>query len=465
MALLCGALFLDAMNTSSTNVALPTIGDDLDMSAAALQWVVSGYLLGFGGFLLLGGRAADLLGRRSIFLSALSIFAIASAAGGLVDNGSLLIVVSFVKGVAAAFTIPAALSILTTTFTDGHDRHRAIGAWAATGAAGFTLGLVIGGLLSQLGWRWVFLVPVPLAALLVVVGLRLLDRAERRADQGGHYDLPGAVLITGSMSALVYAVVEAPQRGWADGLTIGGLLLSAALLAVFVLVEKCSKEPLVRLEILRNRGLVSADAAGALFFASFLGFQFLATLYVQDVAGWSPVATSLAFLPVGAFLLISGPQAPRMVARFGTHRLIVAGLAFFAVGYALFLRENSHHLAFVSMLLPSMVFIGLGWAVGFPALNVQATAGVDPAQQGLAAALFNASFQIGGAVGVAIVSSVLSSHGGDGRADAVLSSLRPAILILIPVALAGAALLAVLSGRRGGVEPNPLAAAEGSDSV
>jgi MFS family permease len=462
--LLCGALFLDAMNTSSVNVALPTIGDDLQMSAASLQWVVSGYLLGFGGFLLLGGRAADLLGRRTVLVSALLVFGVASAIGGLVDSGTPLIAMSFVKGVAAAFTIPAGLSILTTTFTAEADRHRALGFWAATGAAGFTLGLVLGGLLSQLGWRWVFLVPAPIAAVLAIVGLRILEPSKRSSTSVRDYDLPGAVAITAAMMALVYSVVEAPGRGWSDGLTIGGLALSAALLASFVVVERRSPRPLVRLGILGDRSLVSADLAGALYFASFLGFQFLATLYVQDVAGWSPIDTSLAFLPAGAFLLVAGPLAPRMITGLGTRRLIAAGLTSFAIGYALFLREDSHHLAFATMLLPSMIFIGFGWALGFPALNVQATAGVPASDQGLAAGLFNAGFQIGGAIGVAIVGSVLSSHVavGHGQAEAVLASIRPAMLILIPIALAGVVLLAALSGERRDAEPDPdaVAAAE-----
>ena len=450
IVLLCGALFLDAMNTSSINVALPTIGAHLRMSPATLQWVVSGYVLGFGGFLLLGGRAADLLGRRRVFLGGLLVFAVASAVGGLVDSGTLLIAASFVKGVGAAFTIPAGLSILTTTFTEGAGRNMALGAWGATGAAGFTLGLVFGGLLSELGWRYVLLVPAPIAALIVIVGRRVLDRPERSSTTGRHYDLPGAVAITASMMALVYSVVEAPARGWSDARTIGGLALSAALLLIFVIVESRSAAPLVRLGILKTGTLVSADLAGMLYFGSFLGFQFLATLYVQDVAGWSPVDTALAFLPAGAFLVISGSQSARIIGRFGTRRLIAAGLIAFAVGYVLFLRENSHHLAYTTMLLPSMVLIGLGWALAFPALNVQATAGVAGREQGLAAGLFNTGFQIGGAVGVAVISAVISSHttAGGGEAGAVLSSIRPAMTILIPVALAGLAVIAAVSGGR-----------------
>ena len=448
VAILCGALFLDAMDVSSVNVALPTIGAHLRMSASSLQWIVSGYVLGYGGFLLLGGRASDLLGRRRIFLIALTVFGVASALGGVADDGTLVIATRLVKGIAAAFTIPAGLSILTTTFPEGAARNKALGAYAATGAAGFSLGLVIGGLLSELGWRYVFLLPAPITAVLVLTAARVLEATDGPALGHRHYDLPGALTATGSMIALVYSVVEAPTRGWLDGRTIGGLALSVLLLAAFVIVERRSPHPLVRLGILRIRTLVSADVAAMLYFGSYLGFQFLATLYVQNVAHWSPIDTALAFLPSGFFLPIMGAQAGRIIGRFGTARLIGAALAAFAVGYALFLRENSHHLTYVTMLLPSMLVLGLGWGLGFPAMNVQATAGVANAEQGLAAGLFNASFQIGGAILVAIVSAVISSHttavGGGGEAQGILAAMRPTLAILIAAAVAGAILLPAL---------------------
>jgi EmrB/QacA subfamily drug resistance transporter len=447
VAILCGALFLDAMDVSSVNVALPTIGAHLDMSASSLQWVVSGYVLGYGGFLLLGGRAADLLGRRRVFLAALTVFALASALGGVADNGTLVIATRLIKGIGAAFTIPAGLSILTTTFAEGPARNKALGAYAATGAAGFSLGLVIGGLLSELGWRYVFLVPAPITAVLVLAAVRVLDVGNEPSLGHRHYDLLGALTVTCSMIALVYSVVEAPAHGWLDGRTIGGLALSLLLLVAFVVVERRSPHPLVRLGILRIRTLVSADVAAMLYFGSYLGFQFLATLYVQDVAGWSPIDTALAFLPSGAFLPIMGAQAGRLIGRFGTARLIGAALTAFAIGYALFLREDSHHLTYLTMLLPSMLILGLGWGLGFPAMNVQATAGVSSEEQGLAAGLFNTSFQIGGAVVVAVVSAVISSHTtavGGGEAQGIVASIRPTLAILIGIAIAGAILLFAL---------------------
>jgi MFS family permease len=417
------------------------------MSTSTLQWVVSGYVLGYGGFLLLGGRAADLLGRRRVFLAALAVFAFASALGGVTDDGTLLVATRFIKGVAAAFTVPAGLSILTTTFPEGAARNKALGAYAAAAAMGFSLGLVLGGLLSELGWRYVFLVPAPITLALALAGIKVLEANDKSVLARRHYDLLGALTVTGSMLALVYSVVEAPSRGWLDGRTVGGLALSAALLAAFVAVESRSPQPLVRLGILRVRTLIAADVAAMLYFGSYLGFQFLATLYVQDVAGWSPVSTALAFLPSGMFLPIMGAQAERLIRRFGTTRLIGAGLTSFAIGYALFLREDSHHLTYTTMLLPSMLFLGLGWGLGFPAMNVQATAGVADAEQGLAAGLFNTSLQIGAAVLVAVVSAVISSHtstAGGGQAQGILDAMRPALAILIAVALAGVVALFAL---------------------
>lgn len=444
VAILCGAMFLDAMDVSTVNVALPTIGSRLHMSAATLQWVVSGYVLGYGGLLLLGGRTSDLLGRRRVFVSALAVFAAASALGGAVDDGTLLVIARIVKGVAAAFTVPAGLSILTTTFPEGSSRNRALGLYGTSGAAGFSLGLVIGGLLTQLGWRYVFFLPTPVALIVLIGALRVLEPAQAPPRTSRRYDLLGAVTVTAAMLALVYSIVEAPARGWSDSRTTGGLILSALLLAAFVVVERRAAQPLVRLGILGNPTLCSADLAAALWFGSYLGYQFLATLYVQSVAGWSPIAAALAFLPQGAFLPILGGQTSRLIGRFGTARLIAAGLTAFAAGYALLLREHSAHLHYVTMLLPTTAVIGLGWGIGFPALNVQATAGVAAGEQGLAAGLFNTSFQIGGALFVAITSAVVTSHTvGARRATGILDSIHPALLILIAVALAGVAALFV----------------------
>jgi predicted MFS family arabinose efflux permease len=306
----------------------------------------------------------------------------------------------------------------------------------------------LGDHVSELGWRYVFLVPAPITVALVLAGIKVLDSSNESSLGHRHYDLLGALTVTGSMLALVYSVVEAPSRGWFDGRTGGGLALSAALLAAFVVVESRSPQPLVRFGILRIRTLISADVAAMLYFGSYLGFQFLATLYVQNVAGWSPINTALAFLPSGMFLPILGAQAERLIGRFGTARLIGAALTAFAIGYALFLRESSHHLTYATMLLPSMLALGLGWGLGFPALNVQATTGVSNAEQGLAAGLFNTSLQIGGAVLIAVVSAVISSHTaatvGGGQAQGILEAMRPTLAILVGLAVVGVIVLLAL---------------------
>ncbi|HWH21588.1 MAG TPA: MFS transporter, partial [Solirubrobacterales bacterium] len=401
IAVLCGAVFLDAMDGSTVNIALPSIGSSLGLSASSLQWVVSGYVLGYGGFLLLGGRASDLLGRRKVFLAAVLIFALASCLGGFAQSGAMLIAARGIKGVAAAFTVPAGLSILTTTFPEGPARNKALGAYGVAAALGFVFGLVVGGLLAELGWRWVFFAPAPVGMLIAFAGARVLIRDPERAAGPRHFDALGALTVTGSMVALVYTVVEAPARGWLGGATLGGFAAAALLLAAFVVIEGRSPQPLVRMDIFRNLDLLSADIAGTLFFGSFLAFLFIATLYVQDVAGWSPIATAVAFAAMGPFLPILGGRAEMLIGRFGTGRLVALALVCFAVGFGLFAREQSGTLDYVTMMLPSMIAIGLGWGFGFPALNVRATAGVPDKDQGLAAGLLNTGLQIGGAIGVA----------------------------------------------------------------
>lgn len=468
IAILCGAMFVDASDVSSVNIALPTIGSHLDMTTSSLQWVVSGYVLGYGGFLLLGGRVADLVGRRQIFLAALVVFGIASAVGGLTDSGTVLVISRFIKGIAAAFTVPAGLSILTTTFTTDHDRHRALGVYGVTGAAGFVLGLVLGGVLSEIGWRYVFLVPVPLVAALVVAGLMVLDPTPVDRTVRRRYDLPGAFAVTGSMLALVYTIVEAPDHGWGSARTIGGLAASVLLAVLFVVIERSSAQPLVRLGIFRSGSLVAANVGALLYLGTFLGFQFLVTLYVQNVAGWSPLATALAFLPAAMFLPILGAKAPLLIARFGTTKLVAAGLATFAAGYALLLNIQSTDLTYVTMLLPAMVVLGLSWGFAFPALSVQATAGIDASEQGLAAGLLNTSFQIGGAVIIAVVSAVITDHtvsAGGNPAAGVLDSINPVVGILVPAALLGAAAVVALPRLIGGATGRAATAALTIDDV
>src|SRR5690348_1445267 len=286
LILLCGIVFLDGLDVSMVGVALPSIQSDLGLTTSQLQWVVSGYVLGYGGLLLLGGRMADLVGRRRVLIAGMSVFTFASLAGGLVDNGTLLVAARFVKGASAAFTAPAAFSIITTTFAEGPARNRALSIFTTVGASGFSLGLVLGGLLTELGWRWTFLVPAPVAVVVVLFAARLVPRDTEPRRAGG-YDLRGALTVSAGMLVLVRAVVTAPDKGWGSFSTVGGLVVAAALLTSFVALELKSPHPLVRLGILRSSTLVRANLASMALFGSYIGFQFIGTLYLQSVLGWS----------------------------------------------------------------------------------------------------------------------------------------------------------------------------------
>ncbi|MFL6116624.1 MAG: MFS transporter, partial [Catenulispora sp.] len=353
LIVLCGALFLDALDTSMVGVALPSIRESLHLSTSSLQWVVSGYVLGYGGFLLLGGRAADLLGRRRVFLTALAVFAVASLLSGLVDDGSLLIATRFIKGVSAAFTAPAGLSIITTTFAEGPDRNRALSIYTTCGAAGFSLGLVLSGLLTEAGWRWTLLVPAPVAALILVLGSKLIDR-DRSASldaadaasgavgaaggERGGYDILGAVTSTASVLLLVFGIVRAPDAGWLSPVTLGTFAAAVALGVAFVLVELRVANPLVRLGVLRSPSLIRALIGGGLMFGGYASFQFVVTQYLQTLSQWSALHTALAFLPAGLIVLFSSFKIANVLNRFGTARVGVAGFAFLSLGYLQFLR-------------------------------------------------------------------------------------------------------------------------------
>jgi MFS family permease len=443
LIVLCGALFLDGLDVSMVGVALPSIQADLGLSNSALQWIVSGYVLGYGGLLLLGGRTADLLGRRQVFLWAIAVFGIASLVGGLVDDPSLLIATRFAKGVAAAFTAPAGLSIITTTFPEGPARNRALSFYTACGASGFSLGLVFGGVLTEAGWRWTFLLPAPIALLVLFAGSRLIpvDRTPRRA---GGYDLGGAATATAALLLLVYAVVSAPTAGWLSLRTLGSFALVAALLVAFVQIERRVAHPLLRLGILGNRSLVGANLAALAVTGSYVGFQFIGTLYTQIVLDWSPLAMALAFLPGGLIVAFGGPRVGNLVNRFGTGRVVMAGFAAFLAAYLLFLRIDGEP-RYLGVILPTMLLLGTGFALAFPALNIQATSGVADEEQGLASGLVQTSFQIGGAIVLAGVTAVLATD--QPAPGHVPDSFYPAVGLVSGVALFGL-LVAAITGSR-----------------
>ena len=448
LVVLCAALFLDSLDVSMVGVALPSIRTDLHLSTDALQWVVSGYVLGYGGLLLLGGRAADLLGRRRVFLVALAVFAVASLFGGLVTSGGLLIASRFIKGAAAAFTAPAGLSIITTTFAEGPARNRALSIYTTCGASGFSLGLVLSGLLTEVGWRWTFLLPFPLALLALAAGLRLIPRQERPVRDGLGYDLAGAVTATGALLLLVYTVTQAQSAGWASPRTILSLLAVLVLGAAFVVIELRSAHPLVRLGILRSGTLARANLSGISMFGAYVAFQFIATLYLQSLLGWSALQMALSFLPAGALVALSATKIGGLVDRFGTTRLLLIGFPAAVLGYANFLRIGPHS-DFLTVILPTMLLLGLHFALTFPALNIQATAGVADAEQGLASGLVNTSFQIGGAVVLAVTTALVTAGGTSSR-QAQLAGYRHGLLVVLGVSAAGmlTTLLALRRPRR-----------------
>ncbi|MEJ7635483.1 MFS transporter [Aeromicrobium sp.] len=456
LVVLGGALFLDGLDISMVGVALPSIGEDLGMSPAGLQWIVSGYVLGYGGFLLLGGRAADLLGRRSVFLIAVGAFGVASVVSAFLSNDLALIGLRFFKGVAAAFTVPAGLSIITTTFAEGPARNRAFSVYTVCGASGFSMGLVFGGILTELGWRMTFLLPGPAALLLLFVGLKVVPRAARQTSSLKHFDLLGAFTSTASLLVLVYAVVEAPTRGWDNPATWALLVTSALLAVVFVVVELRHEHPLVRLGILRSASVVHANLAGAVMFGGYVAFQFVVTLYLQNALGWSPMAMALGFLPAGILVVASAVKMGSVLERFDTRLVIAAGLASFATGYALFLRVTPD-MGYANFLLPTMLLLGLGFALCFPAINAQATSGVADHEQGLASGLVNTSVQIGGAVMLAVISAVIGAGSGVTEKDTLLPGMTTAIQIIVALTVVGLlGTLAVIGLRRpSGVESTP----------
>jgi len=438
LLVLCGALFLDALDVSMIGVALPSIRADLGMSTSSLQWVVSAYVLGYGGFLLLGGRAADLFGRRRMFLISLGVFVVASGVSGLANDGGFLIATRFIKGVSAAFTAPAGLSIITTSFAEGQARNKALLIYTATGATGFSLGLVFSGLLTEVGWRWTLLLPMPLALVTLLAAIRLVPASAREVRSSQGFDLAGALSVTAAMLLLVFTVVEAPEQGWGSARTIGSFVATVALLAAFVTIERRSASPLVRLGILRSGSLVRANLGAMSVIGGWFGFQFIAVLYMQQLRGWSALETGLAIFPGGLMVALLAPTlAPRLVARFGVTQVILVGLSSVVVAYALFLPIGLDS-TYATAMFPTFILAGLGFALAYGPLNIAATNGIAPEEQGLAGGLVNTSFQFGGALVLAVVTAVNNANvGADGSPQALLDGFRAALVVPLVAAILG----------------------------
>ena len=438
---LCIVLFLDGLDVSMIGVALPSIGQNLHLSTSTLQWLVSGYVLGYGGLLLLGGRTADLLGRRNVFLIALAVFAVASLAGGLVSTGPLLILTRFIKGLAAAFTAPTGLSIITTNFAEGPARNRALSIYTVFGAGGYSSGLLFGGLMTGVGWRWTFLLPVPIALIALAAAWTLVPR-DKPTSAGGH-DLVGAALSSSSMLLLVYTVVSAPAAGWTSVRTLGSFVGVAVLVAAFITVERRVRHPLIRLGILRTPTLVRASIAIIAMAGSYFSWQFIVTLFLQDNLGWSPLHLALALLPVGVMVALSSVFSDRLVDRFGPGPIIAVTLTSMAVGYVLFLRIDTAP-SYLTVILPAVLLVGVGW-IGFPAVNILATNGIHDDEQGLAAGVLQTSMQVGAAIVLAISSAIITStHAVSTSPHAMLDAYRPGLAFAAAVATLGA--LATVAG-------------------
>jgi EmrB/QacA subfamily drug resistance transporter len=437
LILLCVAQFVVVLDASIVNVALPTIGKALDFSESNLPWVVNAYVLTFGGFLLLGGRMADLLGRRRVFMFGLVLFALASLAGGLATDSAQLIAARAVQGLGAAILSPAALSIVATTFRDGAERNKALGVWGAVAGSGGAAGVLLGGVLTEgLGWEWVLWVNVPIGLAAAAIAPSLI--AESRAEGGTRtFDVAGATTITAGLSILVFALVDANSAGWGSTQTVGLLALSALLLIAFVAIERRSRAPLVPFSIFRIRTITGANVVGILVGASLFSMFFFISLYMQQVLGYSPIHAGLSYLPLAVSIILSAGIASQLVTRVGFKPILAAGMALIAAGLLWFSQISVHGSFAADILGPSLLAaVGLGFA--FVPVTIAAVSGVEDREQGLASGLINTSQQVGGALGLAILSAVSISITGSSHDPTVLTEgFQQAFLVGAGFAIAG----------------------------
>jgi MFS family permease len=421
-----GVILLDGLDISMIAVAIPEIQRAFDLDASAAQWLVGAYILAFGSFLLLGGRCADLFGRRRVLVAGLAVFALVSVLGVVADNAFLLIVSRFIKGMAAGFTGPAAMSLLATTFAEGPQRNKAFGIFNLFEASGYSSGLLIGGLLAALNWRYIFILPIPVAVLLLLAALRFLPPDPPRTGRL-RLDIGGAMTLVAGTLLLVFTVVSAEEAGWVSLRTIGGFVVAVLLLVGFVLIERNTKQPLVRLGIFRNRRLVAANISAALLYGGAMGFQFLIALYLQNLQGWKPWQMALVLLPAGLMVVVIGPKIGALIGRFGVNGVLWVGLAAFVPCYLLMLRIGPAPDLW-GVLLPASVLWGVGFALSISALMVAGTSGVADEEQGLAAGLLNSSLQVGGAFGLAVVTAAILP-------GTQLSMLYPGVAVILAFAV------------------------------
>ena len=409
LALLCGAFFMVILDAAIVTVALPSIQADLGFTAEGLQWVVSAYALTFAGLLLLGGRAADLLGRRRVFMVGVALFTLASLVCGLANTEGVLIASRAVQGLGAAIVSPAALSIVTTLFAEGAERNKALGIWGAVGGSGAAVGVLMGGILTKyLGWEWIFFVNVPVGIAVLALTLSLVNESRIEVARR-RYDLGGALSVTSGLALLVYTISKAPDVGWGSARTIGLLILATALLILFVVIEMRVEQPLMPLRIFNVRTVAGANIVGLILGAIVFANFFLLTLYVQQVLGYSALKAGLTFLTTAGTAVISAGVAQALVTRVGVKPILAIGLVLMSVGM-LWYTQISVGGSYLSDLLVGYLAVGVGIAFSFVPVTIAALAGVADHEAGLGSGLINTSQQIGGAIGVAIASTIATSH-------------------------------------------------------
>jgi EmrB/QacA subfamily drug resistance transporter len=468
LILLCSAQFVVVLDASIVNVALPTIGKALDFSQENLPWVVNAYVLTFGGFLLLGGRTADLVGRRKVFMAGLLLVAVASLAAGFAATEGQLIAARAAQGLGAAIISPAALSIVTTTFSDGAERNKALGVWGAVAGSGGAAGVLLGGILTDgLGWEWVLWVNVPVSLIAFVLSPRLLAETRMEGEKRV-FDVAGAVTVTAALSILVYALVDANSVGWGSTQTIGLIALAVTLMAAFVAIELRTAKPLVPFSIFRIRTLTGANVVGLLVGASLFSMFFFISLYMQQVLGYSAIHAGLSYLPLALVIMASAGIASQLVTKLGYKPVLAIGLLFIVVGLAWFSRVSVGG-SFTSDILGPSLFAAAGLGFAFVTTTIAAVSGVEENEAGLASGLINTSQQIGGALGLAVLSAVAISatsdaaSSGSSELSALTEGFQHAFLGGSAIALLGFVLTLVLirgSDSRAHVELGKEAATE-----
>jgi EmrB/QacA subfamily drug resistance transporter len=439
LAVCCAAQFMVVLDVSIVNVALPKMRANLGLSADGQQWVINAYTLTFAGFLLLGGRAADLFGRRRVFMSGLAVFTIFSLLGGLARNGGELIGARAVQGIGGAILAPATLSLITTTFTDPHARRRALGAWSATAASGAAAGVLAGGILTDLlDWRWVLFVNVPIGAVLLAAAA--VSLTESRAETRPHLDIAGAVTVTSGLALLVYGIVSTDTRSWGSAATILTLLGGAVLLAAFAVIETRTAHPLVPLGVFRRRSITASNGIAVMIGAALFGMFFFLSLFLQQVNGYGPLKAGFAFLPAALSTLAASLTGTRLVARIGVRRQLVLGPVLAVAGLA-WMSQLSAGDGYWAHVFGPVVLTGLGMGLSFVPMTIAATADVPVHQAGLASGLINTTRQIGGAVGLAVMGTVAagasSAASGYDRAFAIAAAAMVVAAALAALVLPG----------------------------